>query len=430
MSRIADDKQIETFSEINIAADFYIENLNKVADDFENNRFQRISVQMNDEGENIEIDIHYVMDRNAIRRYMTTICKDLYCLSINDKYRSYLYFEKKIKELINSILYKSNYIEAKAFLRLLVQLSFNQLVSDDLSKNEQLVDYLKQTVYEQDQNRKLKAACEQIMWNIYIGKLSKEKRSNSQLETDAKEANRKHIVISSTSNSSSSNRIFLKNLTNTIKEYLEMQGFKVSHKINETDTMNLDSMARTIENAACVIICVTEHYRQSISGQAEAQYAFTLNKPIIPLIMEQGYENVKGWLGIIMANAHKPINFVKEDIDDPLVDSFKQLNVAIKEYTSQEENEQTGDQESKKEEKIENPEEMKSEQVKNWLKKNSIPTNIIEKFENSDGHVLKQLYEMKMTVPEFYYQSFSNIKELDPISLANFTACLEKLFKK
>jgi hypothetical protein len=422
MSRIADDKQIETFSEINIAADFYIENLNKVADDFENNRFQRICVQMNDEGENIEIDIHYVMDRNAIRRYMTTICKDLYCLSINDKYRSYLYFEKKIKELINSILYKSNYIEAKAFLRLLVQLSFNQLVSDDLSKNEQLVDYLKRTVYEQDQNRKLKAACEQIMWNIYIGKLGKEKRSNSQLETDAKEATRRHIMISSTSSK--------KYLTDKIKDYLEIQGFKVSRKINEMDTVSLDSMARTIENATCVLICVSEHYRQSISGQAEAQYAFTLNKPIIPLIMEHGYENVKGWLGMIMANAHKPIDFVQDDIEDSLIGSFKQLNDAIKEYLSQEETEQTGDQESKKEEKIENPEEMKPEEVKNWLKKNSTPTNIIEKFENSDGHVLKQLYEMKMTVPEFYYQSFSNIKELDPISLANFTACLEKLFKK
>ncbi len=53
--------------------------------------------------------------------------------------------------------------------------------------------------------------------------------------------------------------------------------------------------ANAVENSYCVLMCVTEKYRSSINCQAEAQYAFRIKKPIIPLIMQQGYENVKGW---------------------------------------------------------------------------------------------------------------------------------------
>ena len=59
-----------------------------------------------------------------------------------------------------------------------------------------------------------------------------------------------------------------------------------NHLILLSNNHNLD--------AYCVLICVTEKYRQSLNCQAEAQYAFKLNKHIIPLIMEKGYENCKG----------------------------------------------------------------------------------------------------------------------------------------
>ena len=64
----------------------------------------------------------------------------------------------------------------------------------------------------------------------------------------------------------------------------------------------LDSMANAVENSCCVLMCVTEKYRQSINCQAEAQYAFKLTKPIIPCIMQKGCENVTGWLGIIIGD--------------------------------------------------------------------------------------------------------------------------------
>ena len=34
---------------------------------------------------------------------------------------------------------------------------------------------------------------------------------------------------------------------------------------------------------------MTSKYKQSVNCRAEAEYAFSRNKPIVPLIMEKGY---------------------------------------------------------------------------------------------------------------------------------------------
>ena len=60
-------------------------------------------------------------------------------------------------------------------------------------------------------------------------------------------------------------------------------------------------MAKAVEKSKCILMCVTEKYRQSVNFQAEAQYAFKLNKMIIPVVMQNGYEP-QGWLGIIMGD--------------------------------------------------------------------------------------------------------------------------------
>jgi hypothetical protein len=82
-----------------------------------------------------------------------------------------------------------------------------------------------------------------------------------------------------------------------IKSDIEALGHKVWIDVNDIHGSSLNSMADGIEHSYAVIICITEKYRQSINCQAEAQFAFKINKPIVPLILQSGYENVKGWLG-------------------------------------------------------------------------------------------------------------------------------------
>ena len=77
-----------------------------------------------------------------------------------------------------------------------------------------------------------------------------------------------------------------------IQEKLELNGFKVWIDINEIHGSSLESMANAIESSEYILICITEKYRQSLNCQAEAQYAFKLQKKIIPLIFEKGYDKV------------------------------------------------------------------------------------------------------------------------------------------
>ena len=49
-------------------------------------------------------------------------------------------------------------------------------------------------------------------------------------------------------------------------------------------------MAAAVENSCAVLICMSEKYKQSNNCRAEAEYAFNLNKPIIPLIMQANYK--------------------------------------------------------------------------------------------------------------------------------------------
>ena len=58
-------------------------------------------------------------------------------------------------------------------------------------------------------------------------------------------------------------------------------------------------MAEAIENASVVLMCVSEKYYLSPSCRLEAEYAVKLQKPIIPLIMQQDFTPV-GWLGAII----------------------------------------------------------------------------------------------------------------------------------
>lgn len=58
-------------------------------------------------------------------------------------------------------------------------------------------------------------------------------------------------------------------------------------------------MAEAVENASVFLMCVSEKYYQSPNCRLEAEYAVKLQKPIIPLIMQQDYSPL-GWLGIII----------------------------------------------------------------------------------------------------------------------------------
>ncbi|XP_022095179.1 uncharacterized protein LOC110981688 [Acanthaster planci] len=84
-----------------------------------------------------------------------------------------------------------------------------------------------------------------------------------------------------------------------IKELLKESGYSVWMDVDNMGGSTLESMAAAVERSAVVLICFTEKYKQSASCRTEAEYTYKLQKPIIPLRLQEDYDP-DGWLGIMI----------------------------------------------------------------------------------------------------------------------------------
>ena len=69
-------------------------------------------------------------------------------------------------------------------------------------------------------------------------------------------------------------------------------------------------------------------------------------------------------------------------------------------------------------------------EVKDWFVKNNINVAILDHLSPCSGIVLKQVYDMKKTAPEFFYHSLEKSKGVNLSSLSVFTHFLLKLFEE
>ena len=64
----------------------------------------------------------------------------------------------------------------------------------------------------------------------------------------------------------------------------------------------VDTMALAVEGSAVVLIGVSRAYKESSNCRMEAQYALQKKKPLVPLMLMQGYE-ADGWLGLLLGTS-------------------------------------------------------------------------------------------------------------------------------
>ena len=105
---------------------------------------------------------------------------------------------------------------------------------------------------------------------------------NKQKQNEEKEASfgdekKGHIMISYNRET--------RDLCLKIKQELHKMGYQVWIDVEDIHGSSLESMARAIENSACVLICMTEKYKQSPYCRAEAEYTFNLGKAYVPLVV-------------------------------------------------------------------------------------------------------------------------------------------------
>ncbi|XP_072035236.1 uncharacterized protein [Amphiura filiformis] len=84
-----------------------------------------------------------------------------------------------------------------------------------------------------------------------------------------------------------------------IRDKLREHGYNVWLDLDEMKGNILDAMANAVEDSTVVLMCMSEAYKDSYNCRSEATYAYKLKRPIIPLLMEEGYAP-DGWLGLIL----------------------------------------------------------------------------------------------------------------------------------
>jgi hypothetical protein len=64
----------------------------------------------------------------------------------------------------------------------------------------------------------------------------------------------------------------------------------------------VDTMALAVEGSAVVMLGVSRAYKESSNCRMEAQYALQKKKPLVPLMLVEGYE-ADGWLGLMLGTS-------------------------------------------------------------------------------------------------------------------------------
>ena len=410
ITNISDDKQIETLTEFKSILEQNREFIRRCAVDLKKNIFNRSERLLEYENEIKMLVGHCIIFKNDIATSILGILKSLYKLSINEKFKNAIYFEHNIKEDLKTIMHKGNEFESMFALDLFIQLSFSEQIQKDMAKDVEIKHFIDAN----SPNVRIKKRLEALNWNLFKKEI---KENNPAITQD-----QKHIMISY----NTSNRdIVLK-----IKENLESHGYKIWIDINDIHGSSLESMANAIENSFAVLICISERYRESINCQAEAQYAFKIKKPIIPLILQKGFENVTGWLGILMGDKIF-INFTKYSIEE----CFKRLKHEVEsKLETPKENNSTQVKQIKTEDVILEKTKFKAEDMseaecKSWFESNKLDPLILSSLGGScSGQVLKQIWQMKQRDPQFYDQSLKS-ENINFFSMARYSAALEELFK-
>lgn len=177
---------------------------------------------------------------------------------------------------------KAYTLEKILALRLLAQLCFTESLARLVLADEDFCSYL-QDQCQSSTNKDLKKVAQIILFSLE----AKFKATNKM----------KNVCISFHSST--------KEVCERIRDELEAKcsNLKVTLNLSNSLKSNIETSIRVIERSDCVLLGVNEKYRKDENAQAEAVHAFNLKKHIVPLIMQQGYERVDGWLSTLMKDS-------------------------------------------------------------------------------------------------------------------------------
>eukprot|EP00112_Aurelia_sp_Birch-Aquarium-sp1_P010573 Seg2253.5 transcript_id=Seg2253.5/GoldUCD/mRNA.D3Y31 product="hypothetical protein" protein_id=Seg2253.5/GoldUCD/D3Y31 len=217
-----------------------------------------------------------------------------------------------------------------------------------------------------------------------------------------------------------------------ISERLKEKGYKVWLAKSNSQSYP-EHFMEAIENAAVVLVGISRKYKQTPSIFAEADYAFQLCKPMIPITLERNYKP-DGWLGML-AGSKVWLDFTeKSRFEGHLQLLLRQIGergkseravniLYINDHHRLENGRETPDN------RLIDISRWGNEEVLDWLHKNNLRDCVAdEKATKLRGSHLLRLHHLRKESPDFYYNSLEpHLGFTDVIDMMEFTQALEAL---
>ncbi|XP_058953289.2 myosin-7 [Pocillopora verrucosa] len=263
-------------------------------------------------------------------------------------------------------------------------------------------------------NNEVKKAAAGALWEIE----GKEKHAEDKQQS-VKESDAKHVMISY--------QWDVQKLVIQIKNKLQADGFKVWMDIDEMGGSTLESMAKAVENASVILVCVSQKYKESPNCRSEAEYTYQLHKDIIPLMMDGKYRP-DGWLGFIVGSKFWIDFSEKHKLDSNVSKLVKELGtrgkIELQENTMKATVLDVVD--ASPQSTIRS---WTCSDVKTWLKnvglRDRLDSNTLKRL---NGQILLRLQDLRRECPEFFYSSVRTDFKLDTVfDVLEFVDALDKL---
>ncbi|XP_067664694.1 uncharacterized protein [Haliotis asinina] len=198
--------------------------------------------------------------------------------------------EKGAIDVLVTVMQEGSDDEREKAVQCVWELAFDKDNQRIFLENSQLMAILRKL--NESQDKKLSKVAGGALWAI----TQEQKKGNQKMKTndvvkkDEKLQDAGHIMISY---QWADQKMLVK-----VKEFLKGHNFKVWMDIDNMEGSTLQAMAEAVQNASVVLVCMSERYKLSLNCRSEAEYAFDLRKPIIPLLLQRDYKP-DGWLGLI-----------------------------------------------------------------------------------------------------------------------------------
>ena len=219
-----------------------------------------------------------------------------------------------------------------------------------------------------------------------------------------------------------------------VKNKLQASGYRVWMDLEQMGGSTLEAMAKAVENAAVVLVCVSQRYKESPNCRSEAEYAYQLRKDIIPLMMQRNYK-ADGWLGILVGTKMW-ISFQSKHVIDSGVGKL------IKELGGRGKDVDTTDGPggvlirpieaslvtAPSQQSMTNVSNWTNEDVKIWLTEIGLKHVCQEDISEFNGQTLIDLQELRGECPDYFYKCLEHTLNLkNMFHLLKFRKELDKL---